>query len=170
MRTTILAHRLSAFVPVIAISSLAALAQPSAQAGFDKLKSLVGTWENKHEDGSVTTVTYKVVSGGSAIVESISPAKEPDGMVTVYHLDGAKLMLTHYCGAGNQPRMVAEPSTDPNKLTFKYLDATNLKSPDDGHMSGLTVTFDGPDNFSQEWLWKAKGKESSDLFRYQRKK
>ncbi len=91
-------------------------------------------------------------------------------MVTMYHLDGGKLMMTHYCSAGNQPRMVAEPSADPNTLTFKYLDATNLKSPDDGHMSGLTVTFDGPDRFSQEWLWKANGKESSELFRYHRKK
>ena len=78
--------------------------------------------------------------------------------------------MTHYCGAGNQPRMVAEPSADPNKLTFRYLDATNLKSPDDGHMQALTVTFDGPDGFSQAWTWKAKGEEKSDVFRYHRRK
>ncbi len=170
MRTTILAHRLSAFVPVIAISSLAALAQPSAQAGFDKLKSLAGTWENKHEDGSTTTVTYKVISAGSAVMETMSYGKEQEAMVTLYHLDGSKLMLTHYCSAGNQPRMVAEPSADPNKLTFAYLDATNLKTPDDGHMTGLTVSFDGPDAYSQTWTFKAKGKDSTDVFKYHRKK
>ena len=170
MRIHVLAHRFSAFLPVIAISTVAALAQPSGQAGFDKLKSLAGTWEAKHDDGSVTTVTYKVVSSGSAVVETISYGKEPDGMVTVYHLDGAKLMLTHYCGAGNQPRMVAEASADPSKLTFKYLDATNLKSPDDGHMRGLAVTFDGPDRISQAWEWKAKGQANTEVFKYQRKK
>jgi hypothetical protein len=154
---------------VIAISTVAALAQPSGQAGFDKLKSLVGTWESKHDDGTTTTLSYKVVSSGSAIIETISYGKEPDGMVTMYHLDGAKLMMTHYCGAGNQPRMVAEPSADPNKLTFKYLDATNLKSPDDGHMQGLTVTFDGPDRVSQAWTWKAKGQEQTEVFKAQRK-
>ncbi len=170
MRTHVLAHRFSALLPVIAISTVAALAQPSGQAGFEKLKSLVGTWENKHDDGAVTTVTYKVVSSGSAIVETMSYGKEPDAMVTIYHLDGAKLMMTHYCGAGNQPRMVAEASADPSTLTFKYLDATNLKSPDDGHMHGLTVTFDGPDRFSQSWAWKAKGQESSEVFKYRRRK
>ncbi|MBZ5640223.1 MAG: hypothetical protein LAO51_15870 [Acidobacteriia bacterium] len=170
MRTRILAHRFSALLPVIAISTLAALAEPSGNAGFEKLKSLAGTWEAKHEDGSATTVTYKVVSGGSAIVETISYGKEPEAMVTMYHLDGSKLMLTHYCGAGNQPRMVAKPSADPNKLTFAYLDATNLKSPDDGHMNGLTVTFEGPDSITQAWAWKANGKESTDVFKYHRLK
>jgi hypothetical protein len=32
------------------------------------------------------------------------------GMSTAYHLDNGTLMLTHYCGAGNQPRMRVKAS------------------------------------------------------------
>jgi hypothetical protein len=33
------------------------------------------------------------------------PREHPYEMVTVYHLDGKKLVLTHYCSGGTQPRV-----------------------------------------------------------------
>lgn len=140
--------------------------------GFEKLKSLVGTWQAKTKDGQVTTVSYKIISAGSAVMETMSHSKDEAAMVTIYHLDGDNLMMTHYCSANNQPRMRAEPVTgDPKALTFSYLDATNLASPDDGHMHKLVVTFQDKDHFTQEWTWWEKSKEAgTHVFQFERKK
>ncbi len=34
------------------------------------------------------------------------------GMITIFHMDNARVLMTHYCGAGNQPRMQASGSPD----------------------------------------------------------
>jgi hypothetical protein len=79
-------------------------------------------------------------------------------MITMYHLDGADLVLTHYCMLGNQPRMRAEPGTDVNRIEFKFVSAGNLKSPDDHHMHQATLTITGPDRLKAEWTSCKEGK------------
>src|SRR5690349_4484997 len=99
-----------------------------AAAAFAKLKSLAGEWEGNTDKGKVR-LSYEVISGGNAVAERETGAQMPE-MLTVYHLDGNRLLLTHYCAAGNQPRMEAtafDPQT--GELRFKFLDATNLASP-----------------------------------------
>jgi len=132
--------------------------------GFDKIKSLVGTWQVKMTDGSITKITYKIVSNGSTIMETIS-GKEEDAMVTMYHLNGNNLMMTHYCSAGNQPRMKAAVNDNEIKtLNFKYVDATNLKSEQDGHMLNLDISFKDKDHFTQAWTWTKDGKNVTQTF------
>jgi hypothetical protein len=53
----------------------------SASEGFEKLKSLVGTWKGKSPEGEVT-LTYKLVSGGSTVMEVNDSEKQKDGMVS----------------------------------------------------------------------------------------
>jgi hypothetical protein len=79
-------------------------------------------------------------------------------MITVYHLDGDRLMLTHYCMAGNQPRMQAQ-AFDPGtgELQFRFLDATNL-SPGAGHMHNATFHLTGADRFASSWEFYQDGK------------
>ncbi len=79
-------------------------------AAFERLKSLVGTWEGSSARDGAARVTYELVSGGSVLVERFSAESLPGGgaMLTTYYPDGADLMLTHYCLAKNQPRMRAE--------------------------------------------------------------
>src|ERR1700742_4745659 len=72
----------------------------NAAAAFAQLKTLAGTWEAATKQGKATT-TYEVISNGSALVEHLDMPNE-GAMVTVYHLDGDRLVLTHYCTAGNQ--------------------------------------------------------------------
>jgi len=85
------------------------LAQVPANAGFEKLKTLIGQWEATTPSGTHGTVKYELVSDGSAILERIGGDEHAAmDMVTVYHPDGARLVMTHYCSAGNQPRMWAE--------------------------------------------------------------
>src|SRR5437867_4427581 len=57
---------------------------------FDVLKQLAGDWAGKIRHGANehdATVSYKVTSGGSAVVETLLAGTEHE-MVTVYHQDG----------------------------------------------------------------------------------
>src|SRR3989337_104403 len=106
-------------------------------AGFEKMKSLVGEWTGKSRDGKPVTISYALVSSGSALMEKIGMPHESD-MVTLYHPDGDSLMMTHYCAAHNQPRMRAGTVLpESRRIVFDFVDATNLASPDAGHMHRL---------------------------------
>ena len=145
-------------------------AKTEPNAGFEKMKPLVGNWQGKANDGKPVKISYALVSGGSALVETIQAELEP-GMVTVYHPDGGRLMMTHYCSLHNQPRMRADTApTENGKLVFNFVDATNMPSPDAMHMHKLVVTFVDKDHFAQEWTWKGGEKEGTEVFRMERMK
>lgn len=159
----------SMLIVIVCLATCAATAQNKANPGFDKLRTMVGQWEGKSSSGDVARVSYALTAGDSVLMETITPAKD-SAMVSMYHLDGDRLMMTHYCGAGNQPRMRAgQVSADPREITFTFQDATNLPSPDAGHMVGLTLTFQSKDRITQVWTWREKGKpdmkEKFELFR-----
>lgn len=120
----------------------------SAQDSFTKLKSLDGNWSGKTGEGKPVEITFRVMSGGSSLMSEI---KSEENMITMFHMDGDRLMMTHYCGAGNQPRMVATPSPDGKTFTFNYLDATNLLSSQPGHMERLVVTMNDANHHTEEW-------------------
>jgi hypothetical protein len=127
---------------------------------FEALKRLAGDWVAVGKDGKPTdqvVSSIRVTSGGTAVQETLFPGSDHE-MVSMYHLDGADLLLTHYCFLGNQPRLRAEPGTDVNKIVLKFVSATNLKSSDDRHINGATFTLDGPDHFKAEWVSCKDGK------------
>lgn len=128
----------------------------NAALGFAKLQTLVGTWEATTEKGRVTT-TYESVSKGTALLERMKVPGETE-MVTLYHLDGGNLVLTHYCSAGNQPHMQAGPF-DParNQLVFNFAGGGNLQDPNVGHMHSAVFTFTGPDEFTSQWTFQQGG-------------
>ena len=114
------------------------LSAKQAAEAFDRLKTLEGTWQGISERGGRASLTISVIGRGSAVVETYRDA-DNDQMVTVYYLDGERLMLRHYCVAKNQPRMEAttfDPST--GDLRFEFVDATNL-APGAGHMHEITI-------------------------------
>ena len=151
--------------------SLVVAGSPSEKGRFEKLKALVGTWKSTEANGKAVMVSYKLVSSNNSLMETLEMGEEKGNMVTMYHLDGDKVMMTHYCSIGNQPRMRLEISgKDENKLVFKFVDATNLKSKDDAHMHKLTFSIKDPDHFSQEWVMLAKGKEDPVVMNFERVK
>jgi len=142
-----------------------------AGASFDKLKSLVGEWEGTmNEEGkqSSATTSYRLVSGGSALMNVLG-AGTPYEMVTMFYVDNSDLLVTHYCAAHNQPRFRMVPSSEPNVVTFVFKDATNLASPLTPHMVGLKITFVDADHHYQDWTFLDKGKESTSRFEFHRK-
>ncbi|MGZ3693346.1 MAG: hypothetical protein ACXWQO_04020 [Bdellovibrionota bacterium] len=122
----------------------ATAANPAATNAFEELKALKGEWKSKGE-GEVATVTYEVRSNGHSLVETM------DDMVSVYHLDGDSIMMTHYCSAGNQPRLRAVDFTSPlQKLVFQFVDGTNLQ-PGGHNINGLTIEFLSPNLIKETW-------------------
>lgn len=148
----------------IALLSAAAKAEekggPTALQQFESLKKLSGDWVEVGKDGKPTEKvisSIRVTSAGSAIEETLFPGGDHE-MVTVYFLDGDRLLLTHYCALGNQPQMRAEPGNDANQIAFKFIGATNLKSADEHHMHEATLTLAGPDRYQAEWSSNKEGK------------
>jgi hypothetical protein len=136
-------------LPLMLLVSIAAFAQSSAEKSFDQLKSLAGSWEATL-DGETMHISLRVTSMGNALMHEMK-GKGPDDPITMFNLDGDRLMLTHYCDAGNQPRMVATVSSDGKTIVFDFKEATNLQSAQAGHMQRVTFTFIDPDHHTEKW-------------------
>src|SRR4051812_11604246 len=92
------------------------------KAAFARLKSLAGEWKVAELDGvhgqHDGKITYKVTAGGSTVMETFFPGSDHE-MVSMYHLDGDELVLTHYCAAKNQPRMKLDrQASTPDRYLF----------------------------------------------------
>ncbi len=134
-------------------------------AAWTAMQKLAGDWD-VNWNGKPSSVNFKLISDGSALMET----QTSENMVTMYHLDNGKLMMTHYCAAHNQPRMVADASPDGKTITFKFLDATNLASPDDGHMDHVVIAIEDDNHISETWSFLDHGKMQSETFHLTRKK
>jgi hypothetical protein len=144
----------------------------SKNPAFEQFKLLAGEWVGKEQskDGEAVHTIYKVSSGGSAVVETILPGTEHE-MITVIHPDGDDLILTHYCMLGNQPQMRASGKGDGNKVEFKFVRATNMKSDKEMHMHDVTFTFVDKDTLRADWTLFNEGKPSrQEHFELKRKK
>jgi hypothetical protein len=145
----------------------AAFAASAAQKSFEELKSLDGSWEGKTPDGQTVEVAYRVTSNGSALMSEI---KGKENMISMFNLDGDRVLLTHYCAAGNQPRMVASASPDGETITFDFLDATNLATPDAGRMTRLVLSMPDANHHTEEWIYTDHGKQEKEVLDLWRKK
>ena len=87
-----------------------------------------------------------------------NPAKEPTQ--TVFHLDGDRLLATHYCAQGNQPRLRLRAGPGSDVLVFEFLDATNLGSATDPHLVRLTFLSRDPDHLVREEVYAENGREA----------
>jgi hypothetical protein len=129
----------------------------SALQQFERLKALEGDWVGvaSPEVEAPPRVSYRATAGGSALVETIFEGS-PHEMKTVYHLDGADLVLTHYCVLGNQPHMRALPTSDANSITFECTKVFN-GAQDRLHMHKGVLEFLDDDRLRAEWSSLDKG-------------
>ena len=158
-----------AFSMMLLLAATTAMAQTPAQKSFDQLKLLAGMWEGKNTEGIAIKVQFRQTAGGSALM-SETLGEGPENMVTMFHLDGPnRLMMTHYCGAGNQPRMAATVSADGKTFMFDFIDGTNLSGPADGHMQRLVITMLNANHHTEDWTFLDHGKEMKQFFDLERK-
>lgn len=145
-----------------------------AKAAFAKLKTLVGEWKAKsseeqkekikkeHGDDHPTeaNVNFKLTGAGSALIETQFPGM-PHEMVSVYHLDGNELRMTHYCAAGNQPRVKLDRAkSTPDELIFEFDGGTNLNPEKDMHIHGVKIKFDKDGVVNSAWEDYVNGKKA----------
>lgn len=140
----------------------------SKNPAFEKLKTLEGEWID--ELGTFAGVgevgiTYRVIASGSSVVETMFPGKSFE-MLTVYHLDGKDLVLTHYCAAGNQPKLKASPIQD-KVLKFEFVGGTNFHPASDNHMHEGWIEFLDENHIKGSWIGWANGKPSGHKVTYQ---
>lgn len=135
--------------------------QRLSRALFERMKKLEGDWRGKSTKGWEDLSRVKVIAKGSAILFDSFDAHPNETMLTLVHWDLDRVLLTHYCVAGNQPRLEAT-SIEENgrKVTFTFVDATNLPSRNKGHMDKLVMRFIDDSHYSSQWTWYQDGKES----------
>jgi hypothetical protein len=166
------------FTLAAAALAAVALAAPAAaqmehnfkpSPAFSQLTPLAGEWEGQNSAGKTVTASYQVVSGGTALLERLRTGDEPE-MLTVYTPDGDHVAVTHFCSSGNQPQMrTVALGGDAKTFSFTFVRATNLPTPETGHMHHLTVTLQDKDHFTQEWTWQEKGTGHTAVFHFTRK-
>ena len=140
-----------------------------AQKSFDQLKTLAGSWDGQlttipHQadmDGKAPRITLRVTSRGNALVHEMQEIGKPDDPtkydhpVTMLYLDGDRLLLTHYCDAGNRPRMVARTSPGGKTVEFDFLDVAG--STQYGHMHHAIFTVIDANHHTEDWTYMMPG-------------
>lgn len=144
-----------------------AFAESEGQTSFQQLTALEGKWSGKGSEGQPIEVSFRMTAGGSALMSEIQ-GQGHENMITMFHLDGDRLLMTHYCGVGNQPRMKMIAS-DPKSVSFEFFDGTNIK-PGDGHMQRLRLTQLDANHHTEEWVFLDHGTEHKEVFTLERAK
>ena len=96
--------------------------QSDAQKAFEKMKTLTGSW-----DGTVMSIpinfTIRAASSGTAILHEGNTEKGvPNHEITMFYVEGDRLLATHYCDAGNRVRWEGKMSPDEKTIEFSFLD------------------------------------------------
>lgn len=134
----------------VAVGMLLTAPPADGAAAFEKLKALEGNWKAGEKDAT-KYVSLRVISNATAVLEMVTAADRTKVLsATVYHLDGGKLVLTHYGSAG-APRLEAKGG----KLEFEGKG---------GPVTSVTLTPRGDDKLVHETVSSA-GKASLELTR-----
>jgi hypothetical protein len=134
-----------------------------AQVSFDQLKTLAGNWDGvvstvppqAEIEGKPIQVTLRVTSMGNALVHEMTGAGRPDHPVTMLYMSGGQLLLTHYCDAGNRPRMTGKMSADGKTVDFEFLDVDG--GTQYGHMHHAVFTVIDANHHTEDWTYMQPG-------------
>jgi hypothetical protein len=140
-------------------------ARPVNNEQFNLIKTLAGNWKGSFKwigrasEGEMDA-RYYFTGNGTAVVEDLI-SEGNIVMTSVYHPDGPDLRVTHYCAAGNQPRLKAKGFDSENRsINFEMVDITNLQSPDAAHVHGLELKLKDADHLKIIFRFIKSGVES----------
>jgi hypothetical protein len=145
-----------------ASTPFAAGAGITGSAAYQQMTKFAGEWTGTMQtpDGNPARVVYKVTSAGKAVMETLGPGTDHE-MVSMYHMDGPALVMTHYCSMGNQPHLrLNESKSTPTEFIFDFVGGTNLDPARDGHIHGLVLRIKNDNQMEAEWTGYKDGKKS----------
>jgi hypothetical protein len=124
--------------------------QVDGETAFQRIKGLAGAWKATGKpDGPVS------VDGTD------------HEMVSVYHLDEDRLVLTHYCATGNQPRLRLDTAASTaDTYRFVFDGGTNLGSAYAPHLHQGMMSFAADGKVDAEWLFFVDGKPAKEPVRF----
>ncbi len=158
------------FFAALLLLTTATLAETDAQKSFDQLKTLAGTWEGpvtvnppqpEMSSDKPVHISLRVTSRGNALVHEMQESGTPldpakyDHPVTMFYVDGDRLILTHYCDAGNRPRMSGKVSPDGKTVEFDFVDLSG--SNNYGHMYHAVFTAVDSNHHIEDWTYMMPG-------------
>ncbi len=146
-------------------------ASQAASKEFETLKTFAGDWKGEGEmEGKKMPVTtsFRVTSGGSAVVETMGAGTENE-MTNVYHVVDGRLMMTHYCAFGNAPQMKLTKAGE-KWLGFETVKANGIDPKKTPHMHALVYEMPDKDHLTGTWTSANMGKEheAPGVFNYSR--
>lgn len=155
--------------PIVLLLVLCFARSASAELpAFARLRSLAGSWEATSPKGSTIQVSYRLVANESVLIEDWMPGTNL-ATLTVFHADEKRVIATHYCRQGNQPRLQLAAGALADRLVFTYFDATNL-SPGASHLVRLELAFDGAAQLVTTETYDEGGKPDVTVLRFHRVK
>ena len=136
----------------------AAVPKSDAQMSFDTMKKLAGSWEGPvtttpqavEVEGKPAQILLRVTSRGNALMHDLTIAGIPDNPITMFYLDSDRMLLTHYCDAGNRPRMTGKMSPDGKKVEFEFLDIAGNPQ---YHMHHAVFTIIDENHHTEDWTF-----------------
>jgi hypothetical protein len=129
-------------------------------AAFEAFKSFSGTWSIQSGDKTLPfKMTYDTGSKDSIVTELFG--KE----LSVFYRDGENLLMTHFCNAGNQPRLRLKESNRPGYFEFEMFDITNLKDLQvSAHVHRAIYQVIDDKRIKLELIWKKGKSEESENY------
>jgi hypothetical protein len=130
------------------------------QRALDTFKGFRGTWTIQAGEKTLPfKMTYDIGSKDSIVTEFFG--KE----LSVFYQDGESLLMTHFCNAGNQPRLKLMQNTQAGIYAFEMFDITNLKGAQDGsHVQRAVYRVINEKRMELELVWRQGRAESSEKY------
>lgn len=135
-----------------------------AREAFDRLLALEGVWAGRTSEAASGDVVfenarfeYRATGGRTALME-LANVGTPDEMLSIFYMEGDRLVLQHYCSAGNQPRMQLVRA-DRSELLFDLVGGDNFDPASDGHIHRVRFTFAAGQPVESLWSWFEGGGE-----------
>lgn len=141
--------------------------ESETQKAYSKLKALAGNWEGPVTSlpaqpmmaGKIAQISLRVTSSGNALMHELTMNGLKDDPITMFYVNEDQFLLTHYCDAGNRPRMVGKLSPDGKTLDFDFIDITG--STKYGNMHHAKFTFIDDNHHTEEWTFMLPGNKSA---------
>ena len=131
----------------------------SSETAFETFKGFAGKWAIRSGQKTLPIeTTYESGSKDSIVTEQFG--KE----LSVFYRDGQRLLMTHFCNAGNQPRLQLRGNTQPGVFEFQMFDITNLPSADADHVETVIYRVVDDKTIDLEIVWQHGKSEESEKY------